>query len=117
LASALKTANLIQDAVSKNQAQKDIAEVKANTGAAEGSTSTRQPTSDTQPSIQPVAISDWLHQLDDPLNTELFRDLAGYLKSLRPSDDPQKVLFLVSTISFMKPPKKLFPRKMLSIKC
>ena len=52
----------------------------------------------------PVAVSDWIEILDDddqygtypygrviPLNSKLFLDLSGYLKSLPPSNSPQKV--------------------------
>lgn len=65
---------------------------------------TRQSTSDIRPPIQPVVtVSDWIAKLDDdrsvayfendrcPLNTAPFLDLANYLKSLSPSDNPRKV--------------------------
>ena len=52
----------------------------------------------------PVAVSDWIEILDDddqygtypygrviPLNSKLFLDLSGYLKSLPPSNSPQKI--------------------------
>jgi hypothetical protein len=67
-----------------------------------------QSTADTKPPIRPVvAVADWTHKLDGIrvavggavfrdstpalLGTEPFLDLAGYLKSLPPSDKPQNV--------------------------
>jgi tetratricopeptide (TPR) repeat protein len=67
-----------------------------------------QSTADTKPPIQPVVtVADWTHELDGItvflggavlrdstpalLSTEPFLDLAGYLKSLPPSDKPQNV--------------------------
>jgi hypothetical protein len=51
-----------------------------------------------QPAIPVIKVSDWLNKLDDrnpnsdcALNADPFLDLAGYLKTLPPSDDPQKV--------------------------
>ena len=86
IAGAQKTAALIKDASYKRYAQAVIAEAQA-AGIIITPNSTRQSTSDTQPSIQPViTVSDWLKKLDDDLNTEPFLDLTGYLKSLPPSD-------------------------------
>lgn len=98
IAGAQKSADLIQDTASKKRLQEKIAEAQTKTGTTNAPT--RQSTSDTQPPIQPVTtVSDWLNKLDDddlthilcPLNTGPFLDLAGYLKSLPASDDPEKV--------------------------
>ena len=101
IAGAQKTANLIQNMVQKGAAQKEVAAAQVNAGITKTPNSTHQSSPDTQPPIQPViTVSDWLKKLDDknegnysncPLNTGPFLDLAGYLKSLPPSDDPKKV--------------------------
>ena len=98
LASAQKTAELIQDAGYKSSAQRSIALAKAS--IANAPNSTRQSTATTQSPVQPAAkVTNWLKLLDDdfklndcPLNTDPFMDLASYLKSLPPSDDP-KIVF------------------------
>jgi hypothetical protein len=88
LAGAQKTVELIQDVNVKMQAQPAIAEAKAKIG---GST------------LGP-AVWIWLNILDDhsrysvsPLNTGIFLDLAGYLRSLSPSDDPRAVFKTISS--------------------
>jgi tetratricopeptide (TPR) repeat protein len=99
---AQETADLIQDANYKRWAQSAIAEAKA--GNTNVPNSTHQSTPDAKPPIQPaITVSDWLDKLDDdrtvsyfendrcPLNTVPFLDLADYLKSLPPSNNPQKV--------------------------
>jgi len=55
------------------------------------------------PAIPAIGASDWLSRLDDtattdycPLNTDPFLDLASYLKSLPPSDDPLKGVEVLS---------------------
>jgi hypothetical protein len=70
----------------------DAAQAKATAAP----NSNPQPTSNTNQPIEPaIKVSDWLDMLDDdnkydncPLNTVLFLDQAGYLKSLPSSDDP-----------------------------
>jgi hypothetical protein len=99
IAGAQATANTIQNASWKTSAQSAIAQAQAKNGITNAPHSTRQSTSDIPPPIQPViTASDWLKKLDDdnksndcPLNTEPFLDLAGYLKTLPPSDNPQNV--------------------------
>ena len=98
ISGAQKTANLIKDAFRKSLTQSTIAEAQAKAGLTNAPNSARQSAPVTQPLIQPVIpVSDWLEKLDDdntsdcPLNTEPFLDLAGYLKSLPPSDNPQEV--------------------------
>jgi hypothetical protein len=98
IAGAQKTADLLEGAYLKD-VQAEIAKAQAKAGITNAPSSTRQSTSDTKPPIQPViTVSDWLKKLDDddkgngcPLNTEPFLDLAGYLKSLPRTDDPQKI--------------------------
>ena len=83
---AQKTADLIQNASYKSEVQAAIAGALAKT----------QPTSQTV-----VTASDWLQDCLDnaipyaycPLNTALFLDQAGYLKSLSPSDNPKRVFY------------------------
>ena len=86
IAGAQRTADLIQNASYKSEAQAVITEALAKT----------------QPAIQPVVkASDWLEKLDDaipyalcPLNTEPFLDLAGHLKSLLVSSNkPTRVFY------------------------
>ena len=97
IAGALKTADLIQDADLKKQAQEAIAEAQTKASNTYATNPTRQSTS--APPVQSViTASDWLKKLDDgdksndcPLNTGPFLDLAGYLKSLPPSNDPSTV--------------------------
>ena len=99
LASARKTADLIQDAFWKTQAPGRIAEAQAKAGTANAANSTSRLTSNIKSPIRPViTVSDWLKKLDDgdragdcPLNTSPFLDLAGHLKSMPPSDNPQEV--------------------------
>jgi hypothetical protein len=43
-----------------------------------------------QPATPVIKVSDWLHLLDDDLNTEPFLDFANYLASLPSSGDAQK---------------------------
>ena len=98
VAGAQKIADLIQVASYKRSAQEAIAEAQAKAGITKAPNSTRQSTSDAKPASQPVVtVSDWLSKLDNdkkstdcPLNTGPFLDLAGYLKSLPPSDNPQE---------------------------
>ena len=92
LTNAQRIAELIEDAYDKGQAQKELAVTQAKA---------------------PIAVSDWIETLDEedktgiypygrviplipyhrviPLNSEPFLDLRGYLKSLPPSNNPQKV--------------------------
>jgi hypothetical protein len=84
VAGAQKTADLIQSSYYKPRAQRAIAEAQAKNAA----------------NAPRRAEPDWLRKLDDdnmdndcPLNTEPFLDLAAYLKSLPPSDDPEKVFY------------------------
>jgi tetratricopeptide (TPR) repeat protein len=64
------------------------------------------PTTVTQTPVRPVTASDWLRRLDDtfvygecPLNTDLFLDLAGYLKALPSSGDADKVFTALEHVS------------------
>src|SRR5439155_17454059 len=98
---AEQTATLIHHAFWKKSKQKAIAEAQAKAGITNAPHSTPPSTANAQPQprSQPViTVADWLGKLDDdnkshdcPLNTEPFLDLASYLKSLPPSDTPQKV--------------------------
>ncbi|MEK6664278.1 MAG: hypothetical protein AABY73_10485 [Pseudomonadota bacterium] len=98
-ADAQKTAELIPIEYFKRVARSEIAAIQAKAGNTNTPNQTRPSTSDTQPPIQPVTqVSDWHKILDDgdksndcPLNTAPFLDLAGYLKSFPPSDNPQQV--------------------------
>jgi tetratricopeptide (TPR) repeat protein len=107
LASMQKTTALIKDSsvkggqqFSNDQIQRWIDAAQAKAANAATPNRDPQPTPNTSPPIQPViAVSDWLKKLDDdnkdndcPLNTRLFLDLPGYLKSLPPSDDSAKIL-------------------------
>jgi hypothetical protein len=65
------------------------------------------PTTVTQTPVRPVTASDWLRRLDDtfvygecPLNTDLFLDLAGYLKALPSSGDADKVFTALSDTAY-----------------
>jgi hypothetical protein len=74
-AAALKTADLIPDAIVKSQTQTAIAEAQAKAGISNPPNAARQ------------SASDWLGKLDSdygdcPLNTAPFLDLPSYLKSL-----------------------------------
>ncbi|TAN38300.1 MAG: hypothetical protein EPN25_14135 [Nitrospirae bacterium] len=100
LASVQKTAELLDDDreafYKKILIPRWITRTKAYITIARNST--RQSTAYTQSPIQPVdTVYKWLRELDNdlkftdcPLNTEPFLDLAGYLKSLPPSDNPQR---------------------------
>jgi tetratricopeptide (TPR) repeat protein len=97
IAGAQKTADLIQDWGPKSMANHSIAGAQAKAGSANNPPSEARLTTVAQPPIQSVAaltVSDWLKKLDDDnrndvcaLNTDPFLDLAGYLKSLKPSFD------------------------------
>jgi hypothetical protein len=102
-----KTTALIKDSsvkggqqFSNDQIQRWIDAAQAKAANAATPNRDPQPTPNTSPPIQPIiAVSDWLKKLDDdnkdndcPLNTRLFLDLPGYLKSLPPSDDSAKIL-------------------------
>lgn len=97
IAGAQKNADLIQDANSKSRALSTIAEAQTKADIAKKPNSTRQSTSAIP--IQPIIkVSDWLKKLDDdnksndcPLNTGPFLDLAGYLKIVPSSGDPQTI--------------------------
>ena len=96
LVSAQKSANLIDYAPFKSDAERIISQVQAM--IADAPNAARQAKSGTVPPNQPaVTVSDWLKKLDDgdqagncALNTEPFLDLSGYLKS-QPSDDAAKM--------------------------
>ena len=83
LTNAQRIAELIENAYEKDEAQQELAATQTKA---------------------PVAVSDWIEILDTddkndtypyskvvPLNSELFLDLRGYLKSLPPSNNPQKI--------------------------
>ena len=99
IAGAKKTFDLIDDVFLKNYHQPEFAKAQAQAGVISAPNSPRQSAQDTQTAIQPViSVFDWLKKLDDdnkgndcPLNTGPFLDLAVYLKSLPPSDNPQKI--------------------------
>ena len=98
LASLQKTNDLIKDPQLKSsylsqiaQARRWIEAAQPKAGVAAVAPATPQPT----PAVQKIAVSDWLKRLDNdnkdddcPLNTRLFLDLPGHLKSLPRSDDP-----------------------------
>lgn len=114
---AIKTANLVQDVYLKERAQKNIAIAQAQTGDIVGATKTTnliqkgdvygnwKKEIQKEISIAQAKVditnglkSVWLVMLDNnnmdmdcPLNTGPFLDLATYLKSLPTSDNPQKV--------------------------
>jgi len=92
IAGALKSMALVEK-FDISPLQRAIAEAKTKTGIAAAPDLAPPAASDPQPTIRPVTTaSDWLKSLDDgPLNAEPLLDLAGYLKSLPSSDDPQKV--------------------------
>jgi hypothetical protein len=55
------------------------------------------------PVVASATASDWIRKLDDtfvyggcPLNTDLFLDLAGYLRALPSSGDPDEVFIALS---------------------
>ena len=113
IVSAKRTADLIQDAFWKSNAQMHIAWAQAKNGDIAGAQATisliqdadrkewaQKAVSDARArtSFVNMPASDWLGKLDDadrrsecPLSASLFLDLAGYLKSLPPSDNPEKV--------------------------
>ncbi len=121
VAGAFKTVDLIQDAGWKSNAQMDIVKAQANAGDIAGAqktadllqdagpdqlwkTTALQAISNAQTQTLPAPAPDWLYMLDNsnkdsfcPLNTDLFLDLAGYLKSLPPSGDAKKAYDLFST--------------------
>ena len=98
VAGAQKTDGLIPDDFYKASTLGRIAEAQKNNNTVEPN-STRQLPSDTRPTTQPnLKVADWLERLDAEgeqwdcaLNTRPFLDLAGYLKSLPSSRDPNKV--------------------------
>lgn len=93
IAGAQKNAELIRHAYLKVQAQQAIVEAQAMVDT----TNERKSTSG-RPIQSIVKASDWLKRLDDSdeindcaMNTAPFLDLAAYLKSLPPSNDPEEV--------------------------
>ena len=99
---AQQTTDLIQNAGLKSQAQAGIAEAQAKMAPTSNSAPSASPATVAQAPVRPavpvITARDWLNKLDDKstysdcaLNTDPFLNLAGYLKSLPPSDDPQKV--------------------------
>lgn len=91
LGRAKTTAELIQDSKLKILAQKAIAEAQVTPRVATTANSNTQPS---------ITVSDWLDKLDDrdeysdcALNTGPFLGLAGYLKSLPSSSDPQTIFW------------------------
>ena len=88
IAGAQKTVDLIQDAGDKSRGQSAISEAQLKANNANISNSIARATSENHSNpIQPViSVSDWLKELEGDLNTDPFLDLAGYLKSLLPSD-------------------------------
>jgi tetratricopeptide (TPR) repeat protein len=95
IAGAQKTADLIKAPWSKTIAESAIAEaqVKAdstiNQASNVGGTEVAQ--APVHPAIPVIKVWDWVEELDAFLKADPFLDLAGYLKSLPPSDNPQKV--------------------------
>ena len=96
LVRALKTAEFIWSEDRENLVERAIARVQAKVGAANTTNPTRLSTPDNHSAI--LKVSDFLRKLDGAvfagdcaLNTDPFLDLASYLKSLPPSDEPQKV--------------------------
>jgi tetratricopeptide (TPR) repeat protein len=80
LTNAQRIAELIENAYYKGEAQKALAVTQAKAGMP------------VAPIVPPVAVSEWIYMLDySPVNSEPFLDLRGYLKSLPPSNNPQKV--------------------------
>ena len=90
---------IIEDAQAKvNLANSPALNIRSATGAQAYGSAQSVVSSPVQPAPPAIGVSDWLSRLDDatttdycPLNTGPFLDLASYLKSLPPSDDPQKV--------------------------
>lgn len=105
LANAQRTAELIEDAYYKGEIQKKLAATQTKAGMPVAPFVVRQALPDNNLTHSPsVAVSDWIEILDEddkrdqypyskviPLNSELFLDLRGYIKSLPPSNNPQKV--------------------------
>ena len=105
LASLQKTNDLIKDPQLKGLYQSQIArarrwvdEAQPKASVAAAAPATSPPAPDASRPDQAIAASDWLKRLDDdnkdddcPLNTRLFLDLPGHLKSLPHSDDPQAI--------------------------
>ena len=102
LASLQKTSDLIKDPQIKSLHQSQIARARTwieDARPKPGVAATTPASPPPAPAVQKMSVSDWLKRLDDdnkdeecPLNTRLFLDLPGYLKSLPRSDDP-KVIF------------------------
>jgi tetratricopeptide (TPR) repeat protein len=99
IAGAQKTIDRMSASGNKERGQLAINRIQAEVGAPKIPLASRPPSSSAQLPVKPVTtVSDWLKNLDDsngygycPLNTEPFLDLAGYLKSLPQSDDPEEV--------------------------
>ena len=105
LASLQKTNDLIKDPQLKSSYQSQIArarkwieDAQPKAGVAAAAPANPPPAPDVSRPGQKIAVSDWLKRLDDenkdddcPLNTRLFLDLPGHLKSLPRSDDPNAI--------------------------
>jgi len=98
VAGANKTAALIAHEPVKVSAQKEILEIQKS------------------PIEDKPAVSDWLGYLDEksrtysscPLNTAIFLDLPAHLKSIPPSDDPERYASeLLDTIRQMQTARKV----------
>ncbi len=91
------TAERIQNPDLRREVQAFFAKEKKGVKTGSNRNSSGQATTTTPPGLQPViGASDWLRNLDDgdkshdcPLNTSLFLDMGGYLKSLTSSGNPK----------------------------
>jgi hypothetical protein len=101
LTSLQKTNDLIKDPQPKSLYQSQIAQARKWIDEAQpkaGAAATAPANPPASRPAQAVAVFDWLKMLDDenkdndcPLNTRLFLDLPGHLKSLPRSDDPRAI--------------------------
>jgi tetratricopeptide (TPR) repeat protein len=107
LTAALNTADQINHLDERHLAQVDITEALAKLASTSQLSSTATSATVTQAAVDEkvrvITASDWLRKLDDgfvygdcPLNTDLFLDLAGYLKALPTSNDPDEVFMSLS---------------------
>lgn len=106
LAAAQKTIDLIPTPENKSYTQQEAAKVRAKLDAAGVAGSAQQ--SITRVSQRAILPSDWIGKLDSDcaacngLNIDLFLDLPGYLKSVRPGDNTEyyfrKLLYIASQL-------------------
>ena len=111
LAGAKRTAQAIamdQGFCGRVESQKAIAEAHSELDSINHSDSA--PTAAVKPPVQPavpaITSSDWLRKLDEasnyadcPLDTDPFLDLAGYLRTLPSSGDPEKIFSSLADVA------------------